>query len=320
MHAIASGARLPRRRIRGAEERGERCRIERRQTTRALLRLREMILSGEFAPGERMSELRLVKRLGVSRTPLRLALATLEHEGLLQGLKSRGYVVREFTKADISDAIELRGVLEGTAARFAAERGATLERHGGAARDQRHDRGDACIEPTTSRSSGTSISTSASTPGSSRWPEARCSSARSKGSSALPVRRPQCVRDGAGRAARVARHPGDGSPPPSRPDRRDRARPGRPGRQPRPRARAAGAANLEVVLDHPEVLERMPGASLLAHSRARAGAETARSTGPGTTSSSRSAPDAERSSGSDPRGPSDLGTRRAMNASCVAIC
>ena len=68
-----------------------------------------MILSGEFAPGERMSELRLVKRLGVSRTPLRLALATLEHEGLLQGLKSRGYVVREFTKADISDAIELRG-------------------------------------------------------------------------------------------------------------------------------------------------------------------------------------------------------------------
>ncbi len=94
--------------------------------TRALLRLRELILSGEFAPGERMSELRLVKRLGVSRTPLRLALGTLEHEGLLQGLKSRGYVVREFTKADISDAIELRGVLEGTAARFAAERGATL--------------------------------------------------------------------------------------------------------------------------------------------------------------------------------------------------
>jgi GntR family transcriptional regulator, vanillate catabolism transcriptional regulator len=94
--------------------------------TRALLRLREMILCGEFAPGERMSELRLVKRLGVSRTPLRLALVALEHEGLLQSLKSRGYIVREFTKADVGDAIELRGVLEGTAARFAAERGATL--------------------------------------------------------------------------------------------------------------------------------------------------------------------------------------------------
>jgi GntR family transcriptional regulator, vanillate catabolism transcriptional regulator len=97
----------------------------RTQITRALLRLRELILSGEFAPGARMSELPLVERLGVSRTPLRLALAALEHEGLLRGLVGGGYVVREFTQADISDAIELRGVLEGTAARFAAERGAS---------------------------------------------------------------------------------------------------------------------------------------------------------------------------------------------------
>jgi GntR family transcriptional regulator, vanillate catabolism transcriptional regulator len=95
------------------------------QIMRALLRLRELILSGEFMPGERMSELPLVERLGVSRTPLRLALAELEHEGLLRGLAGGGYVVREFTQADIHDAIELRGVLEGTAARFAAERGAT---------------------------------------------------------------------------------------------------------------------------------------------------------------------------------------------------
>lgn len=72
-----------------------------------------------------MSELPLVERLGVSRTPLRLALAALEHEGLLRGIKGGGYAVREFTRADINDAIELRGVLEGTAARFAAERGAT---------------------------------------------------------------------------------------------------------------------------------------------------------------------------------------------------
>jgi GntR family transcriptional regulator of vanillate catabolism len=71
-----------------------------------------------------MSELPLVERLGVSRTPVRLALAELEHEGLLSGLPGGGYVVRQFTQDDISDAIELRGVLEGTAARFAAERGA----------------------------------------------------------------------------------------------------------------------------------------------------------------------------------------------------
>src|SRR5437763_1190821 len=97
----------------------------RTQITRALLRLRELILSGQFAPGTRLSELPLVERLGVSRTPLRLALAELEHEGLVRGLAAGGYVVRQFTQADISDAIEVRGVLEGTAARFAAERGAS---------------------------------------------------------------------------------------------------------------------------------------------------------------------------------------------------
>jgi len=95
------------------------------QMTRALLALREQILSGEFKPGERMSELPLVERLGVSRTPVRLALASLEHEGLLRVLPAGGYAVREFTQSDIRDAIELRGVLEGTAARFAAERGAS---------------------------------------------------------------------------------------------------------------------------------------------------------------------------------------------------
>jgi GntR family transcriptional regulator of vanillate catabolism len=97
------------------------------QGVRALLGLRELLLSGEFPPGTRMSELPLVERLGVSRTPLRLALSTLEHEGLLEVLDGGGYAVREFTMDEIHDAIELRGVLEGTAARFAAERGATSE-------------------------------------------------------------------------------------------------------------------------------------------------------------------------------------------------
>ena len=93
------------------------------QSTRALLRLRELILSGEFTAGTRMSELPLVERLGVSRTPLRLALATLEHEGLLELLPGGGYAVRQFSYEDVRDAIELRGVLEGTAVRLAAERG-----------------------------------------------------------------------------------------------------------------------------------------------------------------------------------------------------
>jgi GntR family transcriptional regulator of vanillate catabolism len=93
------------------------------QTMRAVLALRELLLSGEFPPGTRMSELPLVERLGVSRTPVRLALANLEHEGLLENLPGGGYAVREFTLEDIYDAIEIRGVLEGTAVRFAAERG-----------------------------------------------------------------------------------------------------------------------------------------------------------------------------------------------------
>ena len=92
------------------------------QTTKATLGLRELLLSGVFKPGERVPELRLVEQLGVSRTPLRIALMTLAHEGFLEPLRGGGFVVREFTRADIDDAIELRGVLEGMAARLAAER------------------------------------------------------------------------------------------------------------------------------------------------------------------------------------------------------
>ena len=95
---------------------------ENSQTTKATLGLRELLLSGAFKPRERVPELRLVEELGVSRTPLRIALMTLEHEGLLETLPGGGFVVREFTRTDIDDAIELRGVLEGTAARLAAER------------------------------------------------------------------------------------------------------------------------------------------------------------------------------------------------------
>ena len=92
------------------------------QTTKAKLGIRELVLEGELAPGERVPEVALAERLGISRTPLRIALESLSHEGLLQPMRSGGFVVRSFTRGDIEDAIELRGVLEGTAARFAAER------------------------------------------------------------------------------------------------------------------------------------------------------------------------------------------------------
>ena len=97
------------------------------QTGRALLTLRELLLKGEFRPAERLSELQLVTRIGVSRTPIRQALDRLAHEGLVEESRSGRFVVREFTIADVWDGIELRGVLEGTAARLAAERLAKAE-------------------------------------------------------------------------------------------------------------------------------------------------------------------------------------------------
>ena len=91
--------------------------------TRAIVRIREMILRGELGPGERVAEAPLAERLGMSRTPVRQALPVLAQEGLLAEHQTRGYVVRGFSTADVLDAIDLRGVLEGLAARRVAERG-----------------------------------------------------------------------------------------------------------------------------------------------------------------------------------------------------
>jgi GntR family transcriptional regulator, vanillate catabolism transcriptional regulator len=94
------------------------------QVIKAQLRLRELILAGELPSGARIAELAIVQRLGISRTPIRAALMRLEQEGLLQALPGGGYAVRSFSERDASEAIELRGTVEGLAARLAAERGA----------------------------------------------------------------------------------------------------------------------------------------------------------------------------------------------------
>jgi len=94
------------------------------QAVKAQLRLREMILAGELPSGARIAELAIVEKLGVSRTPIRAALVRLEQEGLLQALPNGGFAVRTFSESDVSDAIEMRGTVEGLAARLAAERGA----------------------------------------------------------------------------------------------------------------------------------------------------------------------------------------------------
>lgn len=93
------------------------------QSQKALAGLRRMVLGGALTPGERLFEVPLTEQLGLSRTPVREALSRLANEGLLERNDSGGYLVRKFTLQEVIDALELRGVLEGTAARFAAERG-----------------------------------------------------------------------------------------------------------------------------------------------------------------------------------------------------
>jgi len=92
-------------------------------TVKAQLGLRALIVSGELPAGERLAELALVERLGVSRTPVRAALLKLQDEGLLEPIPGGGYAVKAFSESDVRDAIEVRGTLEGLAARLAAERG-----------------------------------------------------------------------------------------------------------------------------------------------------------------------------------------------------
>jgi GntR family transcriptional regulator of vanillate catabolism len=90
---------------------------------RALIALRRRILSGEIPGGTRLYEVPLAEDLEISRTPVREAMSRLVEEGLLERARSGGFVVRSFGISDVIDAIELRGVMEGTAARLAAERG-----------------------------------------------------------------------------------------------------------------------------------------------------------------------------------------------------
>ena len=88
-----------------------------------LVALRKMIASGELAAGERLMEIPTADRFGVSRMPVRMAFLTLEQEGLLVRHGGRGYQVRSVSADDIAGAVEVRGVLEGLAARQSAERG-----------------------------------------------------------------------------------------------------------------------------------------------------------------------------------------------------
>src|SRR5687768_11444608 len=84
--------------------------------------IREAIMDGRLEPGARLKEERLAQDLGISRTPVREALQRLNTEGLVQARPNRGTFVRAYEPAELDELYELRALLEGHAARRAAER------------------------------------------------------------------------------------------------------------------------------------------------------------------------------------------------------
>lgn len=89
--------------------------------------LRRMILNGTLPQGERISEVSAAEMLGVSRTPVKIALARLEMNGLLEKRPGRGYVVREVKLEDVENLLKVRGALEGLAVAHLATNGLDAE-------------------------------------------------------------------------------------------------------------------------------------------------------------------------------------------------
>ncbi|ACL74411.1 GntR family transcriptional regulator [Ruminiclostridium cellulolyticum] len=84
--------------------------------------LREAIIIGELRPGERLMEVQLAEKMGVSRTPVREAIRKLELEGLVDMIPRKGAHVAELSIKDIMDVLEVRASLDGLATSLAAER------------------------------------------------------------------------------------------------------------------------------------------------------------------------------------------------------
>ena len=85
-------------------------------------RIREAILTGSLKPGERLVERKLAEQLNVSRTPVREVVRMLELEGLVSHLPRIGAVVAQVNDLEVLEIYRIRAVLEGLAARMAAER------------------------------------------------------------------------------------------------------------------------------------------------------------------------------------------------------
>ncbi len=89
--------------------------------TKAYNLLKEEIIKGTFEPGERIVEIALSEKLGISRTPLREALHLLEREGFLTRLEKKGLMVSAFSEQETRDLYSVRSNLEGLAVRIVTE-------------------------------------------------------------------------------------------------------------------------------------------------------------------------------------------------------
>ena len=84
--------------------------------------LRKAILRGELKPGERLMEIQLANKLGVSRTPIREAIRKLELEGLVVMIPRKGAEVAKITVRDLKDALEVRMAIDSLSVKLACER------------------------------------------------------------------------------------------------------------------------------------------------------------------------------------------------------
>ena len=89
---------------------------------KVFIQLQNDILNGLYQPGDNLIETKLSEELGVSRTPIREAIRQLELEGLVQSIPNKGAIVKGISAQDIEDIYTIRMLIEGLAARWAAEK------------------------------------------------------------------------------------------------------------------------------------------------------------------------------------------------------
>lgn len=101
--------------------------LELSQGQEAYRRILDEVRAGYLMPGDRLMEVELAKRLGFSRTPVREAIRQLESDGVVTHVPRVGAAIRSLDHAEISELYDMRTVLEGTAARFAARAASEVE-------------------------------------------------------------------------------------------------------------------------------------------------------------------------------------------------